>query len=262
MVGRDLAEQFPARQVQSGNVVLEVKDFSTPHFFNKRVSFNARSGEIVGFAGLQGAGNSELFHGLSGSYGPVAEGAVKLNGKPYLSRSPSHAIASRLALLTNDRKQNGLVSGMSSVKNMTLASVKKVSTRGWIRRSRERTVAEGHRKKLNIRMSEVHQDVNELSGGNQQKVVLAKWLETDPRVLLLDEPTRGVDIGAKHEIYEWMNRWTDEGGTILLISSELQELMALSDRILVMHRGVIRAEFSREDATREKIVQVAMGVGG
>jgi len=258
LVGRDLSEQFPARQAKPGHEVLCVKDFSVSRGRVRDVSFSARAGEIIGFAGLQGSGNSELFHGLFGAYGSSARGTVTVDGKPYVPKTPRRAIHSRLALLTNDRKGDGLVPGMGAAQNITLASVKKISAGGWLREDAERNIALRHRDRLNIRMSVTDQMVNELSGGNQQKVVLAKWLETSPRVLLLDEPTRGVDVGAKHEIYEWMNRWTAEGAVILLITSELPELLALADRIIVMHRGSIRSEYARGEASQEKIIQAAM----
>jgi len=264
LVGRDLTEQFPPRKAKPGNVVLNVSGLSVGQDRgNQRapvrdVSFTVRAGEIVGFAGLQGSGNSEMFHGLFGSYGRVKSGRINVNGREYVPGTPVHGLRSRLALLTNDRKGNGLVPEMSSAQNITLASMKKISAKGWLRKKPEREIAERHRKNLNIRLSSIDQEVNQLSGGNQQKVVLAKWLETSPDVLLLDEPTRGVDVGAKHEIYEWMNRWSEEGRAILLITSELPELLALSDRIFVMHRGGVNAEFSREEATQEKIMQAAM----
>jgi len=258
VVGRELSEQFPPRRAKPGGAMLDVRGFSASPYPVNNVSFSARAGEIVGFAGLQGSGSSELFHGLFGAYGREVKGEIILNGKPYAPRSPSHAIRSRMVLLTNDRKHDGLIPRISAAKNITLASVKKTSPRGWMNHAEEKDIAERHRKSLNIRIASLDQEVSELSGGNQQKVVLAKWLETSPHVLLLDEPTRGVDVGAKHEIYEWMNRWTAEGATILLITSELPELLALSDRIFVMHRGGISAELSREEATQEKIVQAAM----
>jgi ABC-type sugar transport system ATPase subunit len=216
----------------------------------------------VGFAGLQGSGNSELFQGLFGVYGRELQGAITLEGQPYVPSSPRSAIASRLALLTHDRKGTGLIPEFDTGPNITLASLIKVSPGGWMHPGQEQELAGRYRQDLNIRLATMNQPVRELSGGNQQKVVLAKWLETQPRVLLLDEPTRGVDVGAKHEIYEWMNRWTAEGMCILLITSELPELLALSDRILVMHRGAICAEFSQADATQGKIIQAAMGEDG
>jgi ABC-type sugar transport system ATPase subunit len=147
---------------------------------------------------------------------------------------------------------------MNISRNISLASIKKMSQGGWLRKGKEAEIAGRYRTQLNIRSASGDQEVRELSGGNQQKVVMAKWLETQPRILLLDEPTRGVDVGAKQEIYAWMNRWTAEGMTILLITSELPELLALSDRIYVMHRGTISAGFSRGEATQENVMRAAM----
>jgi ribose transport system ATP-binding protein len=264
LVGRELSDQFPVRQPAVGSVAIEVKQLSIPQPPGKSnaqvrdVSFTAKAGEIVGFGGLQGCGNSELFHGLFGAYGQRAQGDITVDGKKYTPRSPDHAIKSRLALLTNDRKGDGLVPVMNISRNISLASIKKMSQGGWLRKGKEAEIAGRYRTQLNIRSASGDQEVRELSGGNQQKVVMAKWLETQPRILLLDEPTRGVDVGAKQEIYAWMNRWTAEGMTILLITSELPELLALSDRIYVMHRGTISAGFSRGEATQENVMRAAM----
>lgn len=264
LVGRNVSEQYPVRNTWSGRTVLDVQNFSiTGRTGSTRtpvrdVSFSVKAGEILGFAGLQGSGNSELFHGLFGSYGRCATGRILVDGEAYHPRSPAHAKHVGLALLTNDRKGNGLVQEMSVMENISLASINKISGGGWMRESLEKGMAELHRKRLHIRMVSENQGINELSGGNQQKVVLAKWLETGPKILLLDEPTRGVDIGAKHEIYEAMNRWSAEGMAMLLITSELSELLALSDRIIVMHRGRINASYARDEATRENIIQAAM----
>ena len=268
MVGRELNQQFPVRASGPGRERLRVNGFSvadpqgSQRLVVRDASFTAAAGEIVGFAGLHGSGNGALFRGLFGAYGRLARGDVRLDGAALPVRSPARSLRSGLALLTNDRKAEGLVLGMSVAHNMTLASLRSCSPGGWLRPGAEDAVAERHRETLNIRLRSPRQDVGELSGGNQQKVVLAKWLETRPKVLLLEEPTRGVDVGAKHEIYELMNRWTAEGIAILLITSELTELLALSDRIFVMHRGRISAEFSRADATPEKIGHAAMGEGG
>jgi len=169
------------------------------------------------------------------------------------------SIAQGLVLLTNDRKGTGLMPPMDIIRNITLSSVKSFSPRGWMHTQEEKKAAQHHMESLGIKAYSLYQEVDTLSGGNQQKVVLAKWLQTRPKVLLLDEPTLGVDVGAKHDIYDLMNHWTSEGLAILLITSELPELLAMSDRILVMHRGRITAEFTREEATQEKIIQAAMG---
>ena len=265
MVGRQLGEQFPRHTPHLGEERLRVENFSIPDPERikgpvvNRVSFSVRAGEILGIGGLQGSGASELLEGLFGVYGRQSGGRVWLDGKPFQVGSPRYSIARGMALLTNDRKTNGLVLGMSFVYNVTLASVPKYSPGTLLRKNRERQTALHYLESLGIKVNDVRLPVQTLSGGNQQKVVLAKWLETHPRVLLLDEPTRGVDVGAKREIYELMDRWTSEGYAILLITSEMPELLALSDRIIVMHRGEITQELSSEEATQEKILKAAMG---
>jgi ABC-type sugar transport system ATPase subunit len=265
MVGRDVDEQFPRHAPQPREERLRVENVVVPDPGGlprpavDGVSLSVRAGEILGIGGLQGSGASELLGGLFGRYGRSARGQVWLNGKPFRPKSPGHSIRHGMALLTNDRKTSGLVLEMSVAENVTLASVPAFSPGFWMRFSREKQRAQAQREAFGIKVASLEQPVDALSGGNQQKVVLAKWLETEPKVLLLDEPTRGVDVGAKHEIYELMNRWSSEGIAILLITSEMPELLALSDRIVVMHRGRITAEFSREEATQEKVLDAAMG---
>jgi ABC-type sugar transport system ATPase subunit len=265
MVGREIDRQFPAREPAHGKPLLTVRAFGVPDMSGLKAravadaSFELRAGEILGFAGLQGSGKSELLHGLFGSFGPLGEGRIELDGRPFTPRSPARSIRAGLALLTNDRKRSGLVLGMSVARNITLASLRAFAPRGWIREAQESSAAERAVRALDIRVRSVGQETGTLSGGNQQKVALAKWLETGPKVLLLDEPTIGVDVGAKHEIYRLMNRWTAEGRGILLITSELPELLAMSDRILVMHRGRILSALDRAEATQERIIGAAMG---
>lgn len=264
MVGREINEQFPQRMAGMKKEFLRV-DNLTIYSEDRRkklvddVSFFVHSGEILGIAGLQGSGASELLNGIFGNYGRLKDGTAYIDGTPFEFISPRSSINRGLALLTNDRKTTGLVLGMSMTENITLASVPRYSPGYWIRKDREGQCAERQRKELDIRVAHVNMEMNALSGGNQQKVALAKWLETGPKILLLDEPTRGIDVGAKHEIYELMNKWTQAGCAILLITSEMPELLALSDRIIVMHRGRITSEFSRSEATQEKILHAAMG---
>ncbi|MGA2914708.1 MAG: sugar ABC transporter ATP-binding protein [Sedimentisphaerales bacterium] len=265
MVGRELNQQFPRHRAAAGSVRLTVKDFSVADPAGKpvpavsRVSFKVKAGEILGVAGLQGSGNSELLNGLFGTYGRKTTGSVELDGKPYSPAAPINAIEKGLSLLTNDRKVTGLVIGMNIVHNSTLAALNKYSPFGWLRPSQELKSAKEQSKSLNLRAASLTMPVSDLSGGNQQKVAIAKWIETQPGVFLLDEPTRGVDVGAKHEIYELMNKWTGQGIAIVLITSEMPELLAMSDRIIVMHRGRITAEFAAGEATQEKILRAAMG---
>jgi ABC-type sugar transport system ATPase subunit len=265
MVGRELDKQFPRHQTEAGSIRLEVSKVTVPDQTGKPVpvvdgvSFSVRGGEIVGLAGLQGSGNSELVNGIFGSYGDTVSGEVKVDGEVMGRRSPGLSIKKGLALLTNDRKETGLVPTMNIIENTTLASLGKYSPMMWLRPGRQEASAMRHQKELNIKAATLKISVVNLSGGNQQKVVLAKWIETEPKVLLLDEPTRGVDVGAKHEIYELMNSWTAGGISIVLITSEMPELLAMSDRIIVMHRGKISAEFASGEATQEKILNAAMG---
>jgi ABC-type sugar transport system ATPase subunit len=269
MVGRELTERFPEGAQRSGPARLTVEEFTVSGRFGERrpavdrLSFEVGRGEILGFAGLAGSGASELLWGLFGAFGRSARGRVLLDGDALEIASPEQAIRRGLALLTSDRKATGLVLGMSITRNVTLASLPSFSPRLWMQRDRERRRADERQNELGIRARSVDQPVESLSGGNQQKVALAKWLETEPRVLLLDEPTRGIDVGAKHEIYRLMMGWRSQGLAILLITSELPELLGLSDRIVVMHEGAVTAELDRSQATQEAVMRAAMGqVGG
>ncbi len=269
MVGRDLSEQFPppgeGRAGGTAAPALETRGLGVRDPDPSRrnavggVSLRVAPGEILGIAGLQGSGAAELFQGLFGSRGACCTGEVTLGGVPFHPKNPRDSIGRGLAHLTADRKATGLVLGMSVGANVSLASLPGVSPMGLLRRGIERSRARHWAGALGIRLASIEQPVGTLSGGNQQKVVLAKWLCTGPRVLLLEDPTRGVDVGAKREIYSLMRAWTGQGMAILLISSELPELLGLSDRILVLHRGSVSAEFTRAEATQEKVLAAAMG---
>jgi ABC-type sugar transport system ATPase subunit len=265
MVGRDLGEQFPRRAPHPGDERLRLENVSVfPGGFAERpavenITFSVRAGEILGLGGLQGSGASELLLGLFGAYGGRTRGQVSVDNNPVRLASPRQAIRAGTALLTNDRKATGLILPMSIIANATLASLPALSLGGWRRPAREREEAEKTTSPMRLRAASLDLEVGALSGGNQQKVALAKWLQTNPRVLLLDEPTRGIDIAAKREIYQLMDEWTARGIAIILITSEMPELLTLSDRIIVLHRGRATAEFSRADATPEKILAAAMG---
>ena len=265
MVGRELSEQFPRHVWREGNPRLEVRDYSVyPRGRSapaavRGVSLSVCAGEIVGIGGLQGSGASELFLGMFGAYADRATGQMLIDGRQVDHASPRQAIHAGLALLTNDRKGTGLVPTLSIVANIALASMSKLSLGGWRRPSAEHFAAAALANVLQLRAASLDMPVAALSGGNQQKVAIAKWLETKPRVLLLDEPTRGIDVNAKREIYELMNRLTDEGIAILLITSEMPELLELSDRVIVMHRGQIMAEMTRDEATPDVVLAAAMG---
>jgi ABC-type sugar transport system ATPase subunit len=267
MIGRELNQQFPASPAIATKERLIVENLgvrdSAGRDVVKHASFSVNSGEIVGFAGLQGAGNTELFHAIFGAYGRGrVRGKVFLDGKPMQFKSTRKTIRSGFALLTNDRKESGLVLCARIRDNITLASLRRYSPGTWIRSKQERQRAKELADSLRVKCVSIEQEVQYLSGGNQQKVVLAKWLDTQPKVLLLDDPTRGVDIGAKHEIYDLMMKLKEQGVAILLISSEMPEMLALADRIYSMHRGEITDEFTRENATQEKILAAAMGITG
>jgi ABC-type sugar transport system ATPase subunit len=265
MVGREMEEQFPRHAARPGEERLRLERFSVTA--GKRgargevdqVSLAVRAGEILGVAGLQGSGNSELFLGLFGGCGRRVHGGALLNGRSLEVSSPRRAINQGVALLTNDRKATGLVPSLSITANATLADLPRLSPGGWRQPRRETEAARTLGQTLSLRAASLDLEVAALSGGNQQKVALAKWLQTRPQLLLLDEPTRGIDVGAKREVYQLMNALTAQGIAIMLITSELPELLAMSDRILVMHRGRVTAEFSRNDATAERILAAAMG---
>jgi len=265
MVGRELKQQFPERTHVPGPDRLVVQGLSLPgpsgyrDCLVKNVSLSVGAGEIVGIAGLEGAGNHELLHGLFGAYGTKAHGRITIDGEPFNLKNPAHSISKGLALLTNDRKGNGHVLDMSVVHNTTLASLARFSPRGWLRPARENEAVSRIISTTNVKLISLDQPLRELSGGNQQKVALGKWLVTGPKILLLDEPTRGVDVRSKKEIYNLMNSWTQQDMAILLITSEMPELLAMCDRIVVMHRGSITAELSKELATQENVVEAAMG---
>ncbi|MGV8989277.1 MAG: multiple monosaccharide ABC transporter ATP-binding protein [Cypionkella sp.] len=261
MVGRDMAHRYPERVLNPGPTLMEVTNWSVWHPEQsdrqviKNVSFNVRAGEIVGIAGLMGTGRTELAMSIFGkSYGKRHEGTVAMNGKVVDTSTVNRAIKAGISYVTEDRKALGLILEEPIVRNMTLANLAGVSMRGVLDKRRETQVAEQYRKQLAIRTPGVQQKVVNLSGGNQQKVVLAKWLFTDPQVLILDEPTRGIDVGAKFEIYTIMKELAEQGRAIVMISSEMPELLGMCDRIYVMNEGRIVGELSREEASQEKIM--------
>ena len=265
MVNRDLAHRFPERKVEIGEPVLTVTNWSVHHPLHtarqviKNVDFTVRRGEVVGIAGLMGAGRTEFAMSLFGrSWGYDISGEVRLDGnEPDLS-SVSAAIGAGLAYVTEDRKQLGLILADDVRKNVTLSSLRQVSERGVIDDLVELKAASDYRNRMRIRCSDVYQETGQLSGGNQQKVVLSKWLMTDPKVLLLDEPTRGIDVGAKYEIYCIINELAEAGKGVVVISSEMPELLGICDRICVMNDGAFVGEFAKDDATQETIMRAIM----
>lgn len=258
MVGREVGELFPPRTGEPGAAVLSVRGLRRPPVL-REISFELRRGEVLGLAGLQGAGRTELARALFGA-DPNVEGTILVDGNQVAIRSPIDAIRAGIGLVTENRKDEGLALGLPIVQNATAAVVRALARWGLVRRAGELDVAGQILQQLQFRGASLAQPAGSLSGGNQQKVVLAKWLLTRPKILVLDEPTRGVDVGAKREIYQLIRRLAAEGIAILLISSELPEVLGLSDRLLVMHNGRIVREVARSDATEEQVMRAAAGL--
>jgi putative multiple sugar transport system ATP-binding protein len=269
MVGRDMAHRYPDRSPNIGPPLLEVTGWNVWHpdqagrQMIRDVSFTVRKGEIVGIAGLMGTGRTELAMSLFGhSYGRGIAGEVRIGGQPVDTSTVSKAIAAGLSYVTEDRKVLGLILEEPVLRNITLANLPEVSRRGILDKRRETKVAESYRKAMAIRTPGVFQKVVNLSGGNQQKVVLSKWLFTNPQVLILDEPTRGIDVGAKFEIYNIMNQLADQGQGVVMISSEMPELLGMCDRIYVMNEGRMVGELTKAEATQEKIMALILKTSG
>jgi rhamnose transport system ATP-binding protein len=260
MVGRELAAVYPKRPVPIGDVVLDVRGLGCREAGVHAVDLSVRAGEIVGLAGLIGAGRTELARILFGLT-PADAGEIRLRGKPVVIDVADRAIELGIAYVPEDRRRHGVILDLSISANATLASLRKISTRGLLDFGRERAVAGEYVRRLGIKTPSVDQAVGTLSGGNQQKVALARWLATDPAVLILDEPTQGVDVGAKAEIHRLMGELASRGIAILMISSELPEVLGMSDRVAVMHCGTIVGELDRAAATQEAVMELALGHG-
>lgn len=256
MVGRDIDDYYPAKAAELGELVFEVENLSGECF--KDISFQVRRGEILGFSGLMGAGRTEVMRAIFGLDKRTA-GRIRLNGQDIQVTNPVQAIRAGIGFLTEDRKEEGLILDFSIKDNMTLPSHKDFSKNGFFDDKTSRDFVQKMIDRLRIKSGRSEMVVGNLSGGNQQKVVLAKWIGIAPKVLILDEPTRGVDVGAKREIYQLMNELAERGVPILLVSSDLPEVLGVSDRIVVMHEGRITGELSRGEATQEKVMQLATG---
>ncbi|MCR5089502.1 MAG: sugar ABC transporter ATP-binding protein [Oscillospiraceae bacterium] len=262
MVGRELSDRFPSRPHHiSDEIGMEVRNWTVHHpvytekVVDDNISFHVHKGEIVGFSGLQGAGRTELAMSIFGhAYGTGITGELYLNGKEVHLRNERQAIEAGLAYVTEDRKGNGLILPQTIAVNNTMARLDKVCSRGIIDTVKENMVAEEYRKKLKTKTPSVQQEAGNLSGGNQQKVLLAKWMYADADVLILDEPTRGIDVGAKYEIYCIMNDLVAQGKSVIMISSEMPEILGMCDRIYVMNEGRMVGEMKAADATQEKIM--------
>ncbi len=255
MVGRELKDFYPSRSVKPSEVALEVQGLSRGLDFED-VSFSVRRGEIVGLAGLVGAGRTEVAEAIFGAR-PADQGRILVEGKEAPIRSPQDAIRHGLALITEDRKRTGLAPILPVAYNVTLANLAALLRRGFLDLEKEEGIARSFADRLRIRAASVRQKVNRLSGGNQQKVVLAKWLFRDSRILLLDEPTRGVDVSAKAEIYRLMNQLAESGAAMLMVSSELPEILGMTDRVLVMRNGRLVKELETRTTTQEEIMRFA-----
>lgn len=265
MVGRNPAALFTRKERQLGNVLLKVENMTLPRigggYLLDHVSFELREGEVLGFYGLMGAGRSDLVDCLAGAR-PQATGNIWLDGKPVVTTNISDRIQSGFVLVPEDRQRNGLIPTLSVMNNMLLASLKKYLRGIFLSPTKEKSAVDLQIKELSIKVTNPQQLITALSGGNQQKVVVAKGLLTHPKVLLLDEPTRGIDVGAKSEIFEIMNRLATQKYGVIFVSSELKEILAMSDRILVMSKGAITGEFTHQEATEEKLVAAsAIGHG-
>jgi ribose transport system ATP-binding protein len=257
MVGRELGTMYPPRSENVGEPLLEVRNFRLPGS-DARNNFSLYQGEVLGFAGLIGAGRSELARAIFGAE-PKAEGQVILNGRIVRINSPARAIRLGLGYLPEDRKAAGLFLEMSIKLNIEASVISSVSQGGFVVPSKERALAEDYVEQLNVHPSNIEQEVRRLSGGNQQKTLVARWLSIKPRILIVDEPTRGIDVGAKKEIHFLLRSLAEAGVGVIMISSELPEVLGMSDRILVMHEGAIVAEFAAGEATEEKIIRAASG---
>lgn len=265
MVGREVGDIFPTPDHELGDVALEIRDLTaySVNVPNKRlvdsVSFSVKKGEVLGIAGLMGAGRTELLTSIFGAWAGGYSREIYVEGHRVSVDSPAAAIRHGIGFVTEDRKRFGLILNQTILDNMTLAGLKRISGNIFTNRTRETIAARSSMASLRIKANSPLTIIGTLSGGNQQKVVLGKWLLTNPKVLFLDEPTRGIDVGAKQEIYGEINRLAKKGLAIVLVSSELPEILGLSDRVIVLHEGKVTGEFVRQDATPEKVMAAATG---
>ena len=255
MVGRTISNLFPKQEVQTGDVILKVENLARAGSFQD-VSFELRRGEILGMAGLVGAGRTNVARALFGVEAATA-GTIQVDGREVVITSPQQAIELGLAYVPEDRQLHGLIPAMHITSNISLPMLNQYASMGWLQDKSELKSSYEAARQMEVRANNIWQQARELSGGNQQKVVLAKWLSTKPRILILDEPTRGIDVGTKAAVHELMSNLAAEGMAILMISSELPEILGMSDRIIVMREGHLTGQFSRAEATQEKIISAA-----
>lgn len=265
MIGREMKNMYPAGTTPPGETMLEIENYSVQHpeypgkNIVNQVSMHFKQGEIVGISGLLGAGRTELMMAVTGGYRTKGSGRILLRGKPVYFKNPRQAIDAGIGFVTEDRKGNGLVLNHSLSFNCSLAALNRIQKRRILNSAAETALARQFVDELQIKMTSISRSVKSLSGGNQQKVVLAKWLATDPRILILDEPTRGVDVGAKYEIYTIMKELAKAGVCIIMISSDLPEVIGMSDRIYIMREGVLAGELPKAELSEENIMKYATG---
>jgi ABC-type sugar transport system ATPase subunit len=257
MIGHDLDDLYIRNQEKLGETVLEVQRLCVKGILND-ISFSLKSGEIIGIAGLVGAGRTELARALFGDL-PITSGSVLVDGKKIKCKSSREVIKAGLGLIPEDRKEQGLVTELSVGKNISMTIFRRISKFGIVNHDNETMISQEYIKQLSIKTPSIHQKVAFLSGGNQQRVVIAKWLATKPKILIVDEPTRGIDVGAKAEIHQLLNDLANQGMAILMISSELPEIIGMSDRVLVIHKGRIKAELEGKKKNEEDIMRYAVG---
>ncbi len=258
MVGRDVGQVFPKQEVAIGKPVLTVSGYRHPTEFED-INFELRRGEILGFYGLVGAGRSEFMQSLIGITRPSA-GAVRLDDRVLVIRSPAEAIEAGIVYVPEERGRQGAIIGMPIFQNVTLPSLARTSRSGFLRMAEEFRLAREYTSRLDLRAASLDQDVGTLSGGNQQKVVIAKWLATRPKVIILDEPTKGIDIGSKAAVHAFMSELAAQGLSVIMVSSEIPEIMGMSDRVVVMREGRIVGRFERAELSAEKLVRAAAGI--
>jgi ribose transport system ATP-binding protein len=257
MIGRDIGNFYPERNVKTGDVLLEVKGLTKKGVFED-ISFTVRSGEVLGVAGLMGAGRTEIMHAIFGDL-RYESGTILIGGQAVQIKSPEDAVRHGIGFITEDRKIEGLMLADTIGINISLNNLKLISSRGIVKKSKESELCGEAIKKLVIKCMSAKQRAGELSGGNQQKVVFAKWVYTNPRILILDEPTRGVDVGAKKEIYSIVNELAEKGIATIFISSELPEVLGMSDRIMAIHEGRVSGFVNKADATQENVMILCTG---
>ena len=259
MVGRTVDHIFPDRAAKVAEVVVEVEGYSHPTEFAD-ISFSLRRGEILGFYGLVGAGRSEFMQALFGITRP-SSGVCRINGKVQVIHSPADAVAAGIVYVPEDRGKQGTIIGLPIFQNITLPSISRTSRSGFLRLAEEFALAREYSQRLDLRAASLDQDVGNLSGGNQQKVVIAKWLATQPQVIIMDEPTKGIDIGSKAAVHDFMAELAAQGLSVIMVSSEIPEVIGMSDRVIVMREGRIVAELEGDDLTPETLVRHAAGIG-